>query len=181
MNSPLILKYDAFEPEIESDVFVAPNATVIGRVSLASQSSVYYGTVLRADINFISIGAKTNIQDNCTFHVSNSFGVTVGEGCTVGHNAVLHACTVGANTTIGMSSTIMDGSVIGEDSIVAAGSVVTPHKKFPPRSLILGSPAKKVRELTADEVEANKKMALKYLRVTSGQIEALSERDKSGL
>lgn len=160
-----IYNWKDYEPQIGEGVFIAKSADLIGQVSMANDSSVFFNAVIRADINSIYIGARTNVQDNCTFHVSDDYPVIVGEGVVVGHNAILHACTVGDNVTIGMGSIVMDGAEIGENSIVAAGSVVPPGKKFPPGMLILGSPAKVVRELTALELEGTKKMASKYLRV----------------
>ena len=152
-------------------MFVADGAFVIGQVTLKKNSSVFYNSVLRGDINSIEVGENTNVQDNCTFHVSDRFGVVLGDNCTVGHNAILHACTVGDNCTIGMGAIVMDGTVIGENSIVAAGSLVPPGKTFAPGMLILGNPAKAIRPLKSEEILGNAKMAKKYLWVKDSHLE----------
>lgn len=158
-------------PEIRESVYIAESAEIIGRVVLGNHSSVFFNAVLRADINDVIIGSSTNVQDNCTFHVSDLYPVRVGDGVTIGHNAILHACTVGDNCTIGMGAIVMDGSQIGENSIVGAGSVVPPGKKFESGQLILGSPARAIRPLTAQEIQANQEMAQKYLRVKNEYLE----------
>lgn len=153
------------EPIVGERVFIAPGAQIIGQVELGDNSAVFHNAVLRADINSIKIGENSNIQDNSTLHVSDDHGVVVGKGVVVGHNVILHACVIGDNCTIGMGAIVIDGAEIGEDSIVGAGSLVTKGKKFPPRSLILGNPAKWVRELNDEEIESTRKMAEKYVRV----------------
>ena len=151
--------FKGMEPNIGSHVYLSDSAHIIGRVTLGPDSSVFFNSVIRADINTIKIGAKSNVQDNCTFHVSDLYGVEVGVGCTIGHNAILHACSVGDNTTIGMGAIVMDGAEIGSDSIVAAGSLVAPGKKFESGMLILGNPAKAVRQLTKEEIDSKKIVA----------------------
>lgn len=159
------LPYKGHLPEIGENIFIAPGAYLIGRVILGDDCSVFFNSVLRGDINSIAIGGRTNIQDNCTIHVSSAEGVAVGRDVTVGHNVVLHACRIGDNVTIGMSSTIMNGAVVGENSIVAAGSLIPQGKVYPAGVLLLGSPAKVIRDLTGEEVDANRKMAEKYIGV----------------
>ena len=121
--------------------FVADNATVRGSVTLGANSSVFFGAVLRGDRAPITIGAGTNIQDNCVVHVDYDHPVTVGENVTVGHGAILHGCTVGDNTLIGMGAIVLDGAKIGDDCIIAAGAVVTGKMDAPAGSLLVGSPA----------------------------------------
>jgi len=134
-------------------------------VELGSGSSVFYGCVLRADINEIKIGRSTNIQDNTVIHLSRKFPTIVGDDVTVGHSAVLHACTIGNNCLIGMSATVMDGAKIGDNSIVAAGALVSMNATFPPNSLIVGVPAKRVRDTTPQEVEFIRDSAVRYVEV----------------
>lgn len=161
----MFIKYLDATPIVHGTNYVAPGACLIGSVSLGEESSVFFNSVLRADINSIEIGSYCNIQDNCTFHVSNTFGVEVGDYVTVGHQVLLHACKIGDNCTVGMGTVVMDGAEVDDDCVVAAGSLITKGKYFPPRSLVMGSPAKKVRELSDEEVEANKQMALKYVGI----------------
>jgi gamma-carbonic anhydrase len=160
-----LIKYLDASPIVHGTNYIAPGACLIGSVSLGEESSVFFNSVLRADINSIEIGSYCNIQDNCTFHVSNTFGVEVGDYVTIGHQVLLHACKIGDNCTVGMGTVVMDGAEVGDDCIVAAGSLITKGKCFPPRSLIMGSPAQKVRELTDEEIEQNRAMALKYVGI----------------
>jgi carbonic anhydrase/acetyltransferase-like protein (isoleucine patch superfamily) len=165
MQTSQLYKYKDLYPHVGKKVFLAPGACLIGDVVIGDDSSVFYNCVLRADINSIRIGTRTNIQDNTVLHLADRFGVVIGNDVTIGHSAVIHACTIGDNTTIGMGAIIMDGAVIGANSIVGAGSLVPPGKVFPDGSLILGQPAQLKRNLTEDEIAANHKMALKYCLV----------------
>ncbi|MCL2100854.1 MAG: gamma carbonic anhydrase family protein [Fibromonadales bacterium] len=153
------------KPVIGERVFMAPGACVIGEVELADDVSIFHNAVLRGDINSIKVGKKTNIQDNSTVHLAHNKGVVIGECVTVGHNAILHACTIEDYCIIGMGSCIMDGTVIGHHSIVGAGALVTSGKEFPPYSLITGSPARRLRDLTEEEKEFCKISAEGYLKV----------------
>ncbi|MBS3817965.1 gamma carbonic anhydrase family protein [bacterium] len=148
--------------EIHPETFIAPGAWVIGRVILRKGASVWYNSVLRGDIEEIIIGADSNIQDNCVVHVESDQKTRVGDRVTVGHHVVLHACTVEYNCLIGMGSVLLDGCHISENSVVAAGSVIPPGKKYPPRSLILGSPARVKRELKSQELEEVTESAQRY-------------------
>jgi carbonic anhydrase/acetyltransferase-like protein (isoleucine patch superfamily) len=140
------------KPEIGEGCFVAPSADVIGQVKLGKNSSLWYGVVARGDINQIIIGENSNIQDLTMLHVIEGTALTIGAGVSVGHNAILHACTVEDNCLIGMGAIVLDGAHISKNSVVAAGSVVSPGKKFPAGSMIMGSPAKVVRELRPEEL-----------------------------
>jgi carbonic anhydrase/acetyltransferase-like protein (isoleucine patch superfamily) len=148
----LILPFDGRTPEIAGSAWVAPNATLIGRVTLAEGSSVFYGAVLRGDSDAISIGVGSNIQDNVSVHCDSGLPTTVGARVSVGHSAVLHGCTVEDDCLIGMSATVLNGAVIGAGSLVAAGAVVLEGTIIPPRSLVAGVPAKVRRALADDEV-----------------------------
>ena len=145
---------DYHQVRIDESACLSPHATIVGDVMLGADSSVFAGTQIRGDCAPIRVGAGTNIQENCCLHVSVGCPLYVGDNVTVGHNVVLHGCTIESNVLVGMGSVIMDDVVIGHDCIVGAGSLVTQRKVFPPRTLIMGSPARAVRELTDEEIEA---------------------------
>ena len=132
-------------------LFVAPGAAVIGSVELGEDSSVWYGAVLRGDTEPIRIGARSNIQDGTVVHTDDGFPTTVGEDVTVGHNVILHGCTIGPGCTIGMGAILLNGSRVGANSLVAAGALLPEGRDYPADSLILGVPARAVRDLTSDE------------------------------
>ena len=152
-------------PDVVRAAFVAPNATVLGAVTLGAQSGVWYGCVLRGDINTIEIGDGTNIQDLTMVHLADDHGVKIGHHCTIGHGAIVHACEIGDECLIGMGATILDGARIGDRCIVGANALVTQRFVAPPGSMILGSPAKVARPLTADEQAALRGWAEKYIHV----------------
>ncbi|HEY9785966.1 MAG TPA: gamma carbonic anhydrase family protein [Candidatus Obscuribacterales bacterium] len=148
----MLIPFEGFEPKFEKDVFIAPSAILIGRVSLRRGASVWFNSVLRGDINAIEIGDQTNIQDGCLLHVTHRHPLIVGKRVTVGHGAILHGCKVESDCLIAMGAVVLDHAVIGQNSIVAAGCVVSPGKEIPPRSLVMGVPGKVVRELTDEDV-----------------------------
>jgi len=152
-------------PTIGRNVFIAHNATLLGDVTLADDSSVFYGCVLRADINAIVVGPRSNIQDNTVIHLSSTKPTKIGELVTIGHNAIIHACEIGNRVLVGMGAIIMDGCTIPDDCIVAAGAVVPMGKTFEPNSLILGSPATAVRKLKPEERQNIILSAEKYVLV----------------
>lgn len=162
------------KPDIHPSAFVADGARVLGEVHLMENSSVWFNAVIRGDEGAISIGGNTNIQDCVVLHSDMGSGPQIGENCTVGHGAVVRAAEIGANTMIGMNATVMSGVEIGENSIVGANALIPYNKKFPPKSLIQGVPAVRVRELTDSEVDFNKKAAFFYVklieRYSSGQV-----------
>jgi len=160
-----IYAFQGKEPLVGERVYIAPGARVIGEVELADDVSIFHNAVLRADINSIKIGKNSNIQDNSTVHLASDKGVVIGCGVTVGHNAIIHACKVEDYCIIGMGACVMDGAVIGHHSIVGACALVTSGKEFPPYSLITGSPARRVRDLTKDEIEHCEMSAKKYVEV----------------
>jgi carbonic anhydrase/acetyltransferase-like protein (isoleucine patch superfamily) len=160
-----IIPWQGHLPKIADGVFIASGAVIIGQVSLAEDVNVWFNTVIRGDVNTIKVGARTNIQDNTTVHVTSKTGPTViGNDVTIGHNAVIHACTIEDLCLIGMGSTVLDGAVIGRGSFVAAGSVVTPGKIMPPGMMIMGAPAKPVRELTEQEKNFLQTSARDYVK-----------------
>jgi len=150
-------------PRIHSSAWVVPGATVIGDVTLEEESSVWYGAVLRGDINRIIIGPRSNVQDNTVIHVDTGYPTTVGELVTVGHTAIVHACTIDNEVLVGMGATILDDVEIGARSIIGANALVTMGTKIPPGSLVLGSPAKIRRELTLDEQKDIARWAWSYV------------------
>ena len=150
-------------PRMKDAAFAAWNAEIAGDVTLGRESSVWFSATLRADIAPITVGHGTNIQDGATVHVDTGLPCTIGHGVTVGHNAVLHACTVGDDCLIGMGAVVLSGAVIGKESIVGAGALVTEGKVFPPRSLILGSPAKAVRLIDDAALEKIRENGRVYL------------------
>ena len=158
-----LLPYKNFKPEIKDDVFIAPNAYIIGNVKIDSRASIWFGAVIRGDMDEITIGEESNIQDNVTIHVDFATPTRVGRRVTVGHNAVLHGAIVEDGALIGMGSVLLNGVVIGKDSLVAAGSLITPGTKIPPRSLVMGSPGKVVKTLEEDQLPVKTEMYRNYL------------------
>lgn len=145
----MIYEYCGVAPTLGRDLYVAPNATVIGDVHIGDGSSVWFGAVIRGDVFPIRIGARTNIQDNCVVHVTGgTAATTVGDDVTVGHLALLHGCTIGSRTLVGMGSVVLDGAEIGDECVVAAGTLVAPRTKVPPRSMVMGRPGRVVRAVT---------------------------------
>ncbi|MDQ1043688.1 gamma carbonic anhydrase family protein [Streptomyces sp. V4I2] len=139
------------EPNIHEEAFVAPTSSVIGDVTLEAGASIWYGAVVRGDVERISVGAQSNIQDNCTLHADPGFPVTIGKRVSVGHNAVVHGATVGDDCLVGMGATVLNGAVIGAGSLVAAQALVPQGMQVSPGSLVAGVPAKVRRELTEEE------------------------------
>lgn len=160
-----LARYLGRTPDISRAAFVAPNATVLGDVTLGAQSSVWYGCVLRADINSIVIGEGSNIQDGTIVHLADDYGVNVGDYTTIGHAAIIHACMIGSECLIGMGSTVLDGAQIGDRCVVGANALVTQRFVAPPGSMILGAPAKVVRALTEAEKSELRRWAEKYIEV----------------
>lgn len=149
----LLRPYLGKEPRLGARVFLAETATLIGDVVLGDDCSIWYGAVLRADVHSIRIGARTNIQDNCTLHVTNDrWPVHIAEEVTMGHGVIAHGCTIERGALIGMGSRILDGAVIGEQALVGAGALVAEGMHVPPRTLVLGVPAKVKRPLTGEEL-----------------------------
>jgi carbonic anhydrase/acetyltransferase-like protein (isoleucine patch superfamily) len=165
-------------PRLRDILFVAWNAEIAGDVTLGPRTSVWFSATLRADLAPITVGEGTNIQDGATLHVDTGKPLTLGSGVTVGHNAVLHGCTVGNDCLIGMSATVLSGAVIGEGSIVGAGALITEGKEFPPRSLIIGSPAKAVRTIDDAMLQKIRRNAEEYRRLAA---EAAGYVEESGL
>jgi carbonic anhydrase/acetyltransferase-like protein (isoleucine patch superfamily) len=151
------------QPTLGKNVFIAKTAVVIGDVTLGAHSSIWYGAVLRGDINRIVVGHHSNVQDNAVLHLADQFACVLGNWVTVGHAAVVHACTVGDEVLVGMGAVILDGAVIGKQTIIGAKALVTQGAKIPPGSLVLGAPAKVIRKLSKEERAGLKWWAQKYV------------------
>jgi carbonic anhydrase/acetyltransferase-like protein (isoleucine patch superfamily) len=158
----MIYRLDGQGPEIDATAFVAPDATVIGKVRLRANSSVWFGARLRGDNEWIEIGEGSNVQENAVLHTDWGFPVVIGRNCTIGHLAMIHGCTIGDGSLIGMSATILNGAVIGQGCLIGAGALVTEGKVIPDRTLVVGTPAKVVRDLTEAEVDGLLKSATNY-------------------
>ena len=165
MSETTIFSYLGKKPHIDKESFVFKTATVIGDVFIGKESSIWFGTVLRGDVNTITIGARTNIQDNSTIHVTTDLYPThIGDGVTIGHNVVIHGSTIGDFSLIGMNATILDGCIIGAFSIVAAGSMVKQGTNIPEGVLVAGNPATIKRQLRDEEKQFLRKSAKNYVR-----------------
>lgn len=143
--------------------WIAPDATLIGKVHVGENASVWFGVVARGDNELIHIGKDSNVQEHCVLHTDMGFPLSIGEGCTIGHRAMLHGCTIGDNSLIGIGAIILNGAKIGKNSLVGAGALVAEGKTFPDNSLIIGSPARVVRELTVEQIEKLRSSAQNYV------------------
>lgn len=143
--------------------WVAPNAVVVGNVEIGEEASVWFSTVIRGDNEPISIGPRSNIQDGCVLHTDPGFPMTIGSDCTIGHMVMLHGCTIGARSLIGIGSILLNGSVIGEGCLIGANTLIPEGKVIPPRSLVMGSPGRIVRELTEEDVTRFSAAAGRYV------------------
>lgn len=157
---------DGLSPQLpeDGDVWVAPDANVIGRVILHSAVSVWFGSTLRGDNEPIEIGVGSNVQENCVMHTDPGYPLTVGAGCTVGHKAILHGCRLADNVLIGMGATVLNGAHIGRNCLIGAGALVTEGKEIPEGSLVMGTPGKVVRRLDDRAIEGLRVSALNYQR-----------------
>jgi len=181
MNTPEIKNIYRFmeqDPQLGERVYIDPTACVSGAVSLGDDVSIWPMTVARGDVNYISIGARSNIQDGSILHVTHEgpwqpdgLPLLIGEEVSVGHGAILHACTIGSRCLVGMGAIIMDGAVIEEDCIIGAGSLVTERTQIPPKSLVIGSPARVKRTLTTDEIARIRESASNYVRYAQHYLE----------
>jgi gamma-carbonic anhydrase len=161
----MIRTFQGIQPKIADSAFIEETAAVIGDVVIGEESSVWFNTVLRGDVHFIRIGNRTNIQDLCVVHVThNTYPTILGDEVTIGHHVVLHGCTIKDRVLIGMGAIIMDGAVIGEDCVVGAGALITEQTVVPPKSLILGAPAKVKRAITDKELAWIRESAHNYVR-----------------
>jgi len=158
-----IYQLDDHTPDVHPTAWVADNAQVMGRVTLAEDASVWFGVVIRGDTSTIAIGKGSNVQDNSVLHADVGMPLVIGEGVTVGHQVMLHGCTVGNHSLIGIGAIVLNGAKIGNNCLVGAGALVTEGKEFPDGSMIIGSPAKAVRMLTPEQMEGLKMSAKHYV------------------
>lgn len=163
----MIQEIQGKKPEIGAGSYIAPGARVIGKIEIGEEASVWHNAVLRGDMAPITVGDRSNVQDNCTLHCDAGKPLTVGKDVTIGHNAVLHSCTVGNGCLIGMGAIVLNDANIGEGSLVAAGAVVTPRTAVPAGSLVMGSPAKVKRMLSEEEKKNLIENAAEYVKTAA--------------
>ena len=160
----MIYALESRQLHTEGETYIAPTAIVIGAVRLMHESSVWWGAVLRGDYDGISIGKRSNVQDNAVVHMDAGFPVAIGDNVTIGHQAVLHGCAIGSNSLVGINAVVLNEAVIGDDCLIGANALVPAGTVIPPRSLVLGSPARIVRELDDREIAQNTDSADRYVR-----------------
>lgn len=161
----MLHEFNGIMPQLGEAVFLVASAEIIGDVVVGSYSSLWFNVVVRGDVNFIRIGARTNIQDGTVIHVTHEqYPTWVGDDVTIGHNVTLHGCRIGSRCLVGMGAIVMDGVIVGDEAMIAAGSLVAPGTEVPSGTLFAGSPARYKRDLTAEEIAGLKKSAEKYLR-----------------
>ncbi len=170
---------DTIAPELPADgsAWIAPTAQLIGKIRLGAQSSVWFGAVLRGDNEWITLGARSNIQENCVLHTDIGSPLTIEEECTIGHSVTLHGCTIGRGSLIGMGAIILNGAVIGENSIVGAHALVTEGKVFPPNSMIVGAPASVKRSLPEQAANQLRQSAMFYVKNAARFAQGLARID----
>jgi len=161
----MIKKFKKHTPKIHKKTFIANNSTIIGNVTIKKKCSVWFGAVIRGDIEEIIIKEGTNIQDNCTLHCSKNIKLIIEKNVTVGHGAILHSCYIKEGSLIGMGSTILDGSVIGKNCLIGANSLITQNMVIPDQSLVVGSPAKIKRRLNKEEIMSMQENTLEYTQL----------------
>lgn len=159
-----LYRFDSIAPTLpaDGDFWIAPNAQVMGRVLIESAASIWFGAVLRGDNEYITLGAGSNIQENCVCHTDIGFPLVIGAGCTIGHGAILHGCEIGDNSLIGMGATVLNGARIGRDCLIGAGALVPEGKIIPDNSLVVGMPGKVVCELDGKSAENLRASAVGY-------------------
>lgn len=155
---------DGIEPDRKRGFsWIAPNAIVIGDVRIGADVGIWFGAVIRGDNEPITIGDRSNVQENAVFHTDPGFPLTIGEGCTIGHMAMLHGCTIGDNTLIGMRATVLNGARIGKNCLIGAGALITEGREIPDNSLVVGMPGKVIRSLDEEAVEGLQRSAAHYV------------------
>ena len=158
----MIYELDGIAPIIDDTAWVADDVNLIGKVTLAAKSSVWFGSTLRGDNEMLTLGEGSNIQENSVLHTDMGYPLTIGKNCTIGHKVMLHGCTIGDNTLIGMGAMVMNGALVGKNCLIGAGALITEGKVIPDGSLVMGAPGKIIRTLTDDAIEGLTRSALSY-------------------
>ena len=158
----MIYELDGIAPIIDDTAWVAYDVNLIGKVTLAAKSSVWFGSTLRGDNEMLTLGEGSNIQENSVLHTDMGYPLTIGKNCTIGHKVMLHGCTIGDNTLIGMGAMVMNGAGVGKNCLIGAGALITEGKVIPDGSLVMGAPGKIIRTLTEDAIEGLTRSALSY-------------------
>ena len=158
----MIYNLGSIEPQISKNVFVAPNATIIGNVEIGRYSSIWFGTIIRGDNETMKIGEGTNIQDNCVLHSDSGFPLSIGKNCSIGHGAIVHGCSIGDETLVGMGATLMNGARIGKNCLIGAQALVTENTIIPNNSLVFGMPSKVKGSITKEQIEGIYESAKHY-------------------
>lgn len=160
-----IYALDGIAPQIDPDIgWIAPSAVLIGDIVVGAEAGIWFGVVARGDIERITIGARSNVQENTVLHTDKGYPLTIGENCTIGHAAIVHGCTIGDNTLIGMGATVLNGARIGKNCLIGANALITENKVIPDNSLVMGAPGKVIREIDAEGVEALAASADRYVK-----------------
>lgn len=169
----IIRPYEGCVPRIDPSAWLAPGSVVVGDVEIGADCSVWYGAVIRGDVHYIRIGPRTNVQDQSVLHVTaGRYPLHVGAEVTIGHRAVVHGCRVRDSALIGVGAVVLDGADVGEGALVGAGSVVTPGTVIPPRTLVLGTPARPIRELAPEEQQLQRERTLTYVETARNHARA---------
>jgi len=166
----MIFEYHGIKPKVHESAFVSETAILIGDVKIGRGSSVWFGAVVRGDLNYIKIGERTSIQDTCVVHVDEVHPVSVGDHVTVGHGAILHGCTIEGGVLVGIGAKVLDGAIVRDGAIIAAGSVVREDEEIPPRTLVAGIPAKPKRELNRESSERLIQHAKSYSKLAESYL-----------
>ncbi|QDZ12537.1 gamma carbonic anhydrase family protein [Devosia ginsengisoli] len=160
-----IYALDGIAPQIDPDIgWIAPTAVLVGDIVVGAEAGIWFGVVARGDIERITIGARTNVQENTVLHTDKGYPLSIGENCTIGHSAIVHGCTIGDNTLIGMGATVLNGAKIGKNCLIGANALITENKVIPENSMVVGAPGKVIREIDEEGVKALAASADRYVK-----------------
>ena len=156
---------DGVAPQIDPDVgWIAPSAVLVGDIVVGAEAGIWFGVVARGDIERVTIGARTNVQENCVLHTDSGYPLVIGDNCTIGHSAIVHGCSIGDNTLIGMGATVLNGARIGKNCLIGANALITEGKEIPDNSMVVGAPGKVIRQIDDEGVRALAASAERYVR-----------------